>query len=96
MKVVASAVFEHVVYNVRLLDRANPQRLSLVVDALIRAGDADAGPLLVPLPELTVAIGPAAMRPLLPGLRADGRIVDHQGVAHVSFTVWTRIDPDAS
>jgi hypothetical protein len=33
-------------------------------------------------------------RPCLEELAARGRIVDHLGVAHISFPLWTRVDPD--
>ncbi len=95
MKILASAVFEHVVYNVRLLDAASPNKVSLVVDALLRPGDADEGPLLVPLPELVAVIGDQAADRIVPDLRNRGRVVDHQGVAHVTFPFWTPVEDPA-
>ncbi len=89
MKILASAVFEHVVYNVRLLDASSPGTVTLFVDAILRPGDADEGPLLVPLPELVAVIGDAAAGQVVPSLRASGRVVDHDGVAHVTFPFWT-------
>lgn len=82
-------MFEHVVYNVRLLDSASPSTVTLVVDAVLRPGDADEGPLLVPLPELVVVLGDAAAKEIVPMLRSKGRVVDHDGVAHVTFPFWT-------
>lgn len=92
MKILASAVFEHVVYNVRLLDSSSPKTVSLLVDAILRPGDADEGPLLVSLPELVAIIGDAAADQLVPTLRKRGRVVDHDGVAHVSFPFWTPVE----
>ncbi len=89
MKILASAVFEHVVYNVRLLDASSPTSVSLVVDAILRPGDADEGPLLVPLPELVAVIGDSAAERLVPILRRKGRVVEHDSIAHVSFPFWT-------
>ncbi|NNE74526.1 MAG: hypothetical protein HKN26_12740 [Acidimicrobiales bacterium] len=82
------AVFEGVIYNARLLDDGAPDRLTLTVDAVLRPGDADEGPLLMPVPELIVLIGKPAADRLLPKYRAEGRIISHQGVAHLSFPFW--------
>jgi len=94
VKLLATAVFESIVYSSRLVDGSRPDRLRLVVDAVLRPGDADDGPLLVPVPELVVHIGPPAARRLLPGYRLDGRIVDHYGVAHLAFPFWEPAGPD--
>lgn len=92
MKVLGTAVFEHIVYNVRLLDRRNPTTLQLVVDAVLRPGDADGGPLLVPAPELAAVIGDEPFRTFAPSLRAEGRIVVFHGVNHVAFPLWTGLE----
>jgi hypothetical protein len=34
-------------------------------------------------------------RPCIDELRAQGRIVDHLGVAHIAFPFWTPIDLSA-
>lgn len=96
MKLLATAVFESVIYNARLVDAGHPDRLTLIVDAVLRPGDADEGPLLMPIPELVVHIGAPAARRLLPGYRRDGRVVDHQGVDHLSFPFWEPAGPDQS
>ncbi len=81
------AVFENIVYSARLLDAARSDRITLVVDAILREGDADE-PLLMPLPEVAVLIGTDNANRLFPKYRDDGRIVDHMGVAHLSFPFW--------
>ena len=94
MKLLATAVFESIIYSARLVDASRPDRLELVVDAVLRPGDADEGPLLMPVPELSVHLGPAASRRLFPRWRDEGRFVDHLGVAHVAFPVWQPAPPD--
>ncbi|MCB1039532.1 MAG: hypothetical protein KDA94_08395 [Acidimicrobiales bacterium] len=95
MIVRAFSVFEGIVYHCALVDPANPCRPLLEVEAVVRPGDVDDGPLLLPLAEYaTLAGGTDAIRPCLPGLRAAGRIVDHLGVAHLSFPFWTPVHLD--
>ena len=96
MKLLATAVFEQIIYSSRLVDAGRPDHLGLIVDAVLRPGDADDGPLLMPVPELVVHIGTPAARRLLPGYRSAGRIVDHFGVAHLSFPFWEPAGPDQS
>ena len=94
MRIRALSVFEHVVYHSFAVDPSDPCRPTLEVEALLRDGDADGGPLLLPLAEFTVmAGGPDAVRPCMARLREDGRIVDHLGVAHVAFPLWTPVPP---
>ena len=91
----ALSVFEGIVYHCALIDPSHPCRPTLEVDAVIRAGDADAGPILLPLADyVTMAGGPAAVRPCLDRFRAAGRIVDHLGVAHLAFPFWTPVQLD--
>ena len=62
---------------------------------MLRPGDADEGPLLLPLADYaTLAGGADVVRGCLPRLREAGRIVDHLGVAHVSFPFWTPLQID--
>ncbi|MDH3707760.1 MAG: hypothetical protein OES57_16965 [Acidimicrobiia bacterium] len=96
MKLLATAVFEGVIYSARLVDGTNPDRLSLMVDAVLRPGDADDGPLLMPVPELAVHLTTPVARRLLPRYERDGRIVDHHGVRHVAFPFWEPAGPDQS
>jgi hypothetical protein len=94
VKILATAVFEHVVYDLRLIDRSGPDHLHLVVDALLRPGDADAGPLLVPVPQLLALVGDEVAGPLLRRLRDEGRLRSHDGVQHVAFPMWSPAPPD--
>lgn len=79
-------------YHCGLIDATNPCRPLLEVEAVVRPGDADTGPLLLPLAEyITLAGGPEAVRPCLDRLRRAGRIVDHLDVAHLAFPFWTPV-----
>jgi hypothetical protein len=91
----AFSVFEGIVYHCALVDGANPCRPTLEVDAVIREGDADAGPLLLPLSDYaTLAGGAEVVRPCIDRFREGGRIVDHLGVAHLAFPFWTPVSLD--
>lgn len=95
MIVRAYSVFEGIVYHCALVDAANPCRPVLEVEAVVRPGDADDGPLLLPLAEYaTLAGGPEVVRPCIDGFRRAGRIVDHLGVAHLSFPFWRPVQLD--
>ena len=87
------AVFEGVVYHAVVIDPSRPCNPTLEVDAVLRPGDADLGPILLSVAEyMTMAGGSAAAGRCLQKLRRQGRIVDHLGVAHVAFTFWEPID----
>ncbi|MCU1356971.1 MAG: hypothetical protein JWM89_2389 [Acidimicrobiales bacterium] len=91
----ALSVFEGVVYHCVLVDGANPCRPTLEVEAVVRPGDVDEGPLLLSVAEYAaLAGGPERVRPCMDELRERGRIVDHLGVAHVAFPFWTPIHLD--
>ena len=92
MRIRASSVFEGVVYHCDAVDRAHPCRPVLEVDAILRPGDADSGPLLVTVADFARMAGDDARR-CLRELRAKGRIVEHMGVLHVSFPTWTEVPP---
>ena len=99
MRIRALSVFEGVVYHCWPLDRTNPCRPTLEVEALLREGDADAtsGPLLLSVADYVVMAGGMSIaRPCLQRMHDQGRIVDHLGAAYLSFPMWTRVDPDAS
>jgi len=91
MRIRATSVFEGVVYHSFPVELSNPCRPTLEVDAVVRAGDVDAGPLLLPLAEYLVMVGPAG-RPCLAELRRQGRIVEHLGVPHLAFPFWTPVE----
>ncbi len=94
MRICAIAVFESVIYNCFAVDLARPDHPVLEVDALLRPGDADQGPLLLPVPAFMALVGgPDAAEPHLRSLADRGRIVSHQGSAHIAFPFW---EPSAS
>lgn len=98
MRIRALSVFEGVVYHCWPIDRSNPCRPTLEVDALLRDGDADAtsGPLLVTVADYIVMVGGLdTAKPCLEQLQAKGRIVDRLGAQHISFPTWTRVPTDA-
>lgn len=93
MRIRALSVFEGVVYHCALVDPSHPCRPTLEVEAVLRAGDADAGPILLSLADyVLMAGGPEVARPCVDQLRERGRIVDHLGVAHLAFPTWTPVD----
>lgn len=101
MRIRALSVFEGIVYHCWCADPSQPCRPTLEVEALLRPGDADEGPLLVSVADyVAMAGGPEVAARCLEQLDAKGRIVEHLDVAHISFPTWTRVvddvDPAAS
>lgn len=92
MRIRALSVFEGVVYHSHAVDLSNPCRPTLEVEALVRAGDVDSGPLHLALAEYLVMIGADAGRSCVDELRRKGRIVDLMGVPHIAFPTWTPIE----
>ena len=87
------SVFESIVYHSYVIDPAHPCRPTRELEAVVREGDVDEGPLMLSLAEYaTLAGGPEVVRPGLDRLRERGRIVDHLGVPYVTFPTWTPID----
>ncbi len=92
MVIRALSVFERVIYHSVLVDGTNPCRPTLEVEAVLREGDADDGPLLLPVAEYALmAGGVERARPCMARLRDQSRVVDHLGVAHVAFPFWTPV-----
>jgi hypothetical protein len=91
VRILASSVFEGVVYQSTALDASHPCRPTLEVDALLRPGDADAdaGPLLLPVADFVRMLGIEVARPCLHELAAKGRIVQRLDVDHIAFPTWT-------
>jgi hypothetical protein len=91
VRILASSVFEGVVYQSTALDSSHPCRPTLEVDALLRPGDADAdaGPLLLPVADFVRMLGIEVARPCLHELAAKGRIVQRLDVDHIAFPTWT-------
>jgi len=93
VRIRALSVFEGVVYHCVPVDLSHPCRPQLEVEAVLRPGDADQGPLLLAVPDyVTMLGGRDQARPCLDRLAAQGRIVVHQGVNHLAFPFWTPID----
>ncbi len=93
MRIRALSVFEGIVYHCSLIDATHPCRPTLEVDAVLRRGDADTGPLLLPVAEYVVLAGGLDVaRPCLDVLAGRGRIVEHLDVTHLSFPTWTPVD----
>jgi hypothetical protein len=97
VRIVASSVFEGVVYHCWCADASHPCRPTLEVDARLRPGDADAeaGPLLVPVPDYIAMVGIEAARPCLAELERKGRVVERLGVKHLVFPTWIDSRPGA-
>jgi hypothetical protein len=91
VRILVQSVFEGVVYHCTPLDLARPDRPTLVVDAVLRPGDADAesGPLLLPVADYIRMVGIDVARPCLEELVARGRIVQRLDVEHIAFPTWT-------
>lgn len=96
MRIRALSVFEGVVYHCVCVDPSTPCRPTLEVDALLRPGDADSGPLLLSVAEYMVMVGDAEVaRRCLAELAGKGRLADHLGVDHIAFPTWTPVSPAA-
>jgi hypothetical protein len=92
VRIRALSVFEGVVYHCWCVDPSSPCRPTLEVEAVLRPGDADAGPLLLTVADyVTMLGGPNQARPCVEQLRAKGRITEHLGVPHVVFPTWTTV-----
>lgn len=92
MRIRALSVFEGIVYHSHPIDLTNPCRPTLEVEALVREGDVDSGPLHLALAEYLVMVGVEQGRPCVDELRRKGRLVDIQGVSYISFPTWTPVD----
>lgn len=95
MRIRALSVFEGVVYHCACIDPSHPGRPTLEVEAVLRAGDADAeaGPLLLSVADfIPMAGGIHRAAPVLEALAAKGRVVDHLDVPHITFPTWTRLE----
>jgi hypothetical protein len=96
VRIRALSVFESVIYHCWLVDDANPCRPTLEVDALLRPGDADAGPLLLPVADYIAMLGVGVAAPCLEELSAKGRLVERLDVQHLTFPTWTAVEPGPS
>lgn len=86
------SVFEGVVYHSACLDPSNPAKPTLEVDAVIRDGDVDDGPILLPWADFVFMVGTRVANRCYKDFAEAGRIVDHLGVSHLAFPMWTAGD----
>ena len=86
------SVFEGIVYHSTCLDASNPARPTLEVEAVVRDGDVDDGPVLLPWADFIFMAGKAVADRCYPDFEAAGRIVEHLGVKHLAFPLWTAGD----
>lgn len=86
------SVFEGVVYHCVCLEPSNPMRPTLEIEAVVREGDVDAGPVLLPWADFVHMVGEEIARECFPSFAADGRIVEHLDVLHLAFPLWTAGD----
>jgi hypothetical protein len=89
--VLATSVFERVVYHCACVDDRDPAHPVLEVDALLREGDAD-GPLLLAVADYKRMVGFDVADANLPGFRSAGRTESRDGVEYLVFPVWERRD----
>jgi hypothetical protein len=93
VKIRALSVFEGIVYHCWPTDTSDPCHPTLEVEAVLRDGDADAGPLLLSVADfVAMAGGREIAAPCLRTFAAEGRLVDHLGVSHISFPLRIPID----
>ncbi len=93
MRIRALSVFEGVVYHCWAVDTDRPCTPTLEVEAVLREGDADQGPILLSVADyVAMAGGMEVAGPCLAELAAKGRITEHLGVEHLAFPFWTPVD----
>jgi len=83
------SVFEHVVYHSACLDPSNPTKPTLEIEAVVREGDVDDGPVLLPWADFVFMVGKPIADRCYREFADTGRIVEHLGVKHLSFPLWT-------
>jgi hypothetical protein len=89
VRIVATAVFERLVYNAVCTDSTDPAHPVLEVDAILREGDAD-GPLLVPVATFKAMVGFEVAAACVPTFREAGRTELLDGVEYLTFPLWQR------
>jgi hypothetical protein len=94
MRIAALSVFEGVIYHCHPIDRHNPCKPTLEVDARTQPGDLDAGPLLLTVADYVRMVGDDNAGRCIKLLRDAGRITKWMGVDHIAFPTWTVIDHD--
>lgn len=92
MRILAASVFEGVIYHAYCLDPSDPANPKLEVDAVLRKGDADSGPLLLHVADYKRMAGVETALACLPRLREEGRTLSRDGVEYLVFTMWTPVE----
>ena len=92
MRIRAMSVFEGIVYHSTCLDPSNPKRPTLEIDAVVRDGDVDEGPVLLPWADFVFMVGKSVADRCYPDFEAQGRIVEYLDVKHQSIPLWTAGD----
>lgn len=92
MRIKAMSVFEGIVYHCVCLDPSNPMRPTLEVEAVLREGDVDEGPILLPWGDFVYMVGLTVAQECFAEFARADRIVDHLGVKHLAFPIWTAGD----
>ncbi len=92
MKIKAMSVFEGIVYHSVCLDPSHPERPTLEVEAVLREGDVDEGPVLLPWGDFVYMVGIDVAKDCFAIFAEEDRIVDHLGVKHLAFPLWTAGD----
>ncbi len=88
MRIRALSVFESVIYHSFCIDASNPCKPTLEVDAVIRDGDVDEGPLLLTWADYVLMVGADQARRCRRELDRSGRLVRHLDVTHITFPLW--------
>jgi len=91
MRIRALSVFEGIVYHCVPMDLANPCRPTLEVEAILREGDADEGPLLVSVADYAVMVGEETASRCVRELQRRGRVSERMGVRYLVFPTWTPV-----
>ena len=91
MRIRALSVFEGIVYHCVPMDVTNTCRPTLEVEAVLRQGDADEGPLLVSVAEYSVMVGETVASRCVRELQERGRITERMGVRYIVFPTWSPV-----
>jgi hypothetical protein len=91
VRIRALSVFEGIVYHCVAVETAHPCRPTLEVDAILREGDADEGPLLVSVADYLAMVGTDVGSRCLDELQRKGRIEERMGVKHLVFRTWSPV-----
>ena len=92
VRVHAITVFESVIYNCYVVDPPHRERPLLEVDAVLRPGGADEDHSSSRADVHGAGRGTSHCPAAPQGVVDPGRIVEHQGVAHIAFPTWEPVE----